>query len=661
MKIWNRILSAAGICAAMLSGACANMGTPSGGPRDEDPPRFVSANPPMGAVNVDREKIVLTFNELINVKDAFSKVVVSPVSKSTPRVSSLGRRVTVEFDSLAPNTTYTIDFGDAIEDNNEGNPLQGFAYTFSTGPEIDTLRISGRVLSARALEPQQAMTVGVYPADGPDSLLTTTPFLRVARTDDRGQFTIRGLSPGRYRVFALADNDNNHFYSSPEEDMAFYEFEVSPSAEQTTASDSIYDPLTGKLDSVRERIRTRFLPNDILLRSFNSEIRQQYMTKYERLDSTRIYLKFNTRSDSLPQIRFIGMPDGTRPGVLEASERLDSLVWWLSPDLMRTDSLRLEVIYPKSDQNLISSLTVDTLDFFTKRAPAPKKKKKEKRQRLSATDSIAAITTTFKVTSAAQQDVHLPVRFEVPSPLSRLDTTAFRLSVLVDSVYNPAAGSFHISMPDSLQPRHFTLDYPWEYGATYRLEADTMAATDIYGKPTRPLTHDFTVKKPGEYCTLLFHVTGGPADTPMFVELLDGNDRVQRTAVVEGNDAFFPFLTPGRYYARVVLDLNGNGLYDTGNYALGLEPELVYYYPKAVNIKKNWDKEEAWALFDTPVDMMKPLAITKNKPAVDKRARNNNSDETDEEEDEIFDPTVNPFDPNDKARKRARQRTAGSY
>lgn len=138
--------------------------------------------------------MTLTFDELINVKDAFSKVVVSPTSKSTPRVSSQGRRVTIEFDSLAPNTTYTVDFADAIEDNNEGNQLQGFTYSFSTGPELDSLRISGRVFSARNLEPQQSMIVGVH-SNLADSAFSTTRLLRVAKTDDRGQFTIRGLAP----------------------------------------------------------------------------------------------------------------------------------------------------------------------------------------------------------------------------------------------------------------------------------------------------------------------------------------------------------------------------------------------------------------------------------------------------------------------------------
>lgn len=642
--------------AAMLSAAsCANIGTPSGGPRDEDPPRFLSANPPSGSLNVTRERMTLNFDELINVKDAFQKVVVSPVSGSTPRVSSQGRRVNIEFDSLAPNTTYTVDFADAIEDNNEGNKLQGFTYTFSTGPVLDSLRVSGRVLAARNLEPQQSMLVGVH-SDMADSAFTSKRFLRVAKTDDRGRFTIRGLAPGKYRVFALGDMDNDYAYSSPEEDLAFCDFTVEPYSETATALDSVYDPLTGRLDSVRERTRTIFLPNDIVLRSFNSGVRQQYLSKYERIDSTRVFLKFNTRADSLPGLSGIGHPDIDRIGTLEASASLDSLVWWLTPELMREDSLRIVARYTRSDQNLVKSHVADTLSFFTRKLPAPKKK--DKKKRISYADSIAAITTAFKMLGSSTQDVHLPLLFETPAPLATFDTRAVRLSVMADSVYVPVSGEFSLERPDSLQPRRFSLDYPWEYGGKYRLEIDSLAATDIYGKPTLPLRHDFTVKQTGDYCSVLFHVTGLDSAIPAFVELLNSSDAVQRTARLDSGDAFFPFLTPGKYYARIVLDLNGNGEYDTGNYALGLQPEPVYYYPKAINVKKNWDKEENWALFDTPLDLMKPAAITKNKPASDKRNRNQKNQTEEEEEEEIFDPTRNPFDPNDRGTRRS---TAGSY
>lgn len=653
----NLKIYASGFAAFMLPvilTACANIGNPTGGARDEDPPLFVSASPAPGSLNVDRDRIVINFNELVNVKDAFNKVVVSPTSKQVPKVTSSGRRVTVSFDSLAPNTTYTVDFADAIEDNNEGNKLQGFTYTFSTGPELDTLRISGMVLGARDLEPQQGMIVGVH-ENLSDSAFTKIPLLRVAKTDDKGQFSIRGLKAGKYRVFALGDKDNDYKYANPEEDIAFYDVVVSPSAERTEANDTLYTPL-GEVDTVVVRGRTRFLPNDILLRTFNSEVRPQYLTKYERIDSTRVFLKMNTKSDSLPRFEFIGRPGfSMKDAVLERNATNDSLVYWLPEPMVRTDSLLIATSYLRTDSTGGLSLTSDTLRFFTDRPRPQKKKKKDKEKvvKISAADSIAAITLGAKFISPSTQEIFEPVVMEFDTPLARLDTSAIHLEVMVDTLWRKAPKPLVVSRRDSVSPRHLKMEYPWDYGVKYRITVDTLAATGIYGKPTRPLNHEFTVKKEEDYCSMTFRLSGLEPGVPAFVELLSSADKVVRVVKVKDNTAYFPFLAPAKYYARVIEDFNGNGLYDTGNYDEKRQPDLAYYYPKVINIKKNWDKEESWDVFAMAIDQMKPFAIKKNRPETPKNKRNEQTSGEEEEEDEVFDPTRNPFDPNQKNRRKA--------
>lgn len=656
---------------ALIVVSCASIGNPTGGPRDEDPPMFVRANPAPYSTNVNRQRVDIEFNEIVNVKDAFNKVVVSPPSKQVPRVSSSGRRVTVNFqDTLLPNTTYTIDFGNSIEDNNEANKLPSFAYTFSTGPDIDTLQISGMVLSAENSEPQQGMLVGVY-ANLSDTAFYTLPFERMAKTDDRGRFSILGLAPGSYRIFALADLDNDYHRANPEEAMAFYDILLSPYAQRTTTTDTLFNLKTGEVDSVKQRERTVFLPNDILLRSFDSDVKSQYLTKYERQDSTRLNFIFNTKADSIPSISAIGFEDLKDWYIVEKSAKNDSVTFWITePKLLAIDSLRIAARYLRTDSTKNLSEVNDTLRFFysreLKNALANAAKEKEKllkeqeklrekalKEGIEFTDTLESVKPSplgMKVTSSSTQEVYLPLFLEFDTPLSRLDTNAFKLQVQIDTIWENVSKPWRLERVDSLNPRRFKIEYPWDFASQYKLTADTLAATGIYGLETDPLDFSFKTKAEEEYSTLIFSISNFTDSIPAFIELLSTSDSPIRREVVVNNKATFKFLPPGKYYARIFEDHNGNGIFDTGNLDSIRQPDLSYYYPKLINVKKNWDKEESWDVFSTPVDLMKPYTLLKNKPESDKKNRNKNNSgryEDEEEDEEFFDPTRNPFDPND--------------
>lgn len=651
---WHTAYLVWALVLAWVLASCASIGNPSGGPRDEDPPRFVRANPAPGSLNVSRQRIDIEFDELVNVKDAFTKVVVSPVPKSTPRVSSLGKRVTVQFtDSLLPNTTYTIDFADAIEDNNESNKLQGFTYTFSTGDVLDSLQISGMVLSAEALEPQQGMLVGVY-SNLADSALSTLPLERLAKTDDRGRFSVQGLAPGQYRIFAIADVDNDYKRANPEEAMAFYDLTLSPYAERVEAVDTVFNLISGEVDTVINRERTRFLPNDILLRSFESDYRSQFLQKYERVDSTRIKFIFNAPSDRLPEIHPVDIEGYKDWWILERSAKNDTLTYWITPPgLVATDSLRIAATYLRTDsaQNLTEA--TDTLKLFTQRPKATKKKEKKKKDEEADTIPVKIPALGFKMTTSSTQEVNLPLLMEFDTPLSRLDSSAFHLEVMVDTLWQPVTKPWKTEPVDSLNPRTFKIEYPWEYASEYRLTVDTLAATGIYGLVTDPVEHKFKTKAEEDYCAITFTISNFTDSVPAFVELLNSSDAPVRREKVVNNSVTFRFLAPGKYYARIFEDHNGNGIFDTGDFESHRQPDMAYYYPKIINLKKNWEKSESWNVFDTAIDLMKPEAIKKNKPANDKRNRNKKSDNNieDEEDEEYFDPTRNPFDPNDKGRR----------
>ncbi|MCH5224925.1 MAG: Ig-like domain-containing protein [Muribaculaceae bacterium] len=683
----NIVTTPAVLILMALAVSCASIGTPTGGPRDEDAPRFVRANPAPGSLNVTRQRIDIDFDEIINVKDAFTKVVVSPPSAQVPRVSSNGHRVTVQFqDTLRENTTYTIDFGNSIEDNNEGNKLPSFAYTFSTGPEIDTLQISGMVLSAESLEPQQGMLVGVY-SNLSDTAFSTLPFERMAKTDDRGRFSILGLAPGEYRIFALNDLDNDYHRANPEEAAAFYDVLLSPTSERAMTTDTLFNLKNGEVDTIISRERTLFLPNDILLRSFESDVKSQYLTKYERQDSTRLNFFFNTRADSLPKITPVGLDSLQNWYVVEKSQRNDSVTFWITePSILSLDSLRIAATYLRTDSAKNLTEFTDTLRFFYSRdlktalANAAKEREKELKEKektrekereqalkegiewVEDTTEVAEKPTPlgFRVTSSSTQEVYLPLFFEFDTPLTRLDTNAFHLEVMVDTLWQPVKKDYRAQRLDSLNPRKFKIEFPWDYSTQYRLSVDSLAATGIYGLETDPLEYTFKTKSEDDYSSVVFTISNFTDTIPAFIELLNTSDNPVRREKVVDNKAIFKYLPAGKYYARIFEDHNGNGIFDTGlldtdNPDSIRQPDYTYYYPKLINLKKNWDREESWDVFSIAVDQMKPYALLKNKPEADKKNRNrnrNNGMEEDEEEEEYFDPTRNPFDPNDRGNGR---------
>lgn len=608
--------------ALLLAASCASIGNPSGGPRDEDPPRFVSSSPLYGAVDVSPNKVVLTFDELVTLKDAFSKVVVSPPPAQAPRVSSLGRRVTVEFrDTLLPATTYTVDFGDAIADNNEGNRLENFIYTFSTGPVLDSLMVSGMVLGAEDLAPAAGIYVGLH-SNLADSAFRKTRFERVAKTDDYGKFVIGGLAPGSYRVFALDDRDGDMAWSSPEETLAFYDAVVEPMAEQTVATDTLFNLITGEVDSVVSRTRTRFLPNNILLRSYNTGYAQQYITKYERQDSTRLNFIFNAHADSIPGISIV--VDADSPGipidevaVTERSATNDTLTFWLrDPRIISRDTLRVAVRYFRADSVYNMMPVNDTLRMLAQRPNVRESKaaKDTKPSKNAGVDSMPPPVPVMEIKPlVAKPEVNRPVVLEVPQPLESFDFSMVRLEWKEDTLWVPVA-DFDVGMMafDSLNPRRMTVAYPWKYETSYKLSVDSLAGKNIYGLFTDDMEVEFTTRAETDYGSLRFNLSDmGPDSIPRFVQLLDGSGKPLASEPLRDGSVTFRYLLPGKYNARVVEDLNGNGIWDPGNYDLGMQPDVAYYYKDTVELKANWDQELDWAVFATPVDRMLPESLRK--------------------------------------------------
>ena len=623
--------------------SCANIGNPSGGPIDKTPPIFMRSNPTPNAVNVKDRKIEIFFDEIVTLKDPSTKIIVSPAQTEMPRMSALGRKVTVELvDSLLPNTTYTIDFSNSIQDNNEGNAIDNFAFAFSTGSVIDSMRVSGYVLDSRTLEPMQSVVVGLQ-SNLADSAFHKEKLQRVALTNDRGQFTIRNVSPGSYHIFALKDLDRDYKFGNPTEDIAFLDSIIVPSIGSREAADTVYNDLN-EIDTIMRATRPAYFPNDILLSMFNEDRKSQYLANNLRVDSTRISLTFAAASDTLPSLSIVGRNDVPDQWyTLERSQTNDTLTYWIRPPhLVSADTLMVATTYLRTDTASNLSWGTDTLKFTFQRQKAKKKKKNEE------TDSLEQIRfMELHPLANGTQEVYAPLLLQTGTPIERYSREAFHLQRKLqnDTTFYPAEIKSIALRDSTLSRRDLMLKVDWEPGAAYTLAVDSLAMTDIYGLQTKPLKVDFNVRKMEEYGNIVFNIPA--VRDSAIVELLDGTDKVVLHTPVKNHRAELLNLQPGKYYARLFIDRNGNGKYDTGNYDMHLQPEETVYYPGAINLKKNWDVEQTWDIYATPIDKQKSEAIKKNKPERKKWEKvSTEKTETDEDEENGFSDFSNPNDPN---------------
>ena len=345
--------------------SCANIGTPDGGPYDEDPPKVVRTSPKEYATNTRTKKIVLEFDENIKLDNATEKVMVSPPQLEMPEISAMGKRITIELmDTLKDSTTYTIDFSDAIEDNNEGNPMGDYAFAFSTGNRIDTFQMSGTVLNAENLEPIKGILVGLY-SEKEDSVFRTKSFERVSRTNGSGHFTIKGIAPGEYRAYALTDQNQNFLFDQKSEQIAFSDRLLTPSAKPDIRPDTVWHDSI-HYDSIVMTPYMHFFPDDIVLLAFTETGQDQYLLKKEREVLNKFTICFSAPRDTLPLIVATDF-DASTAFVTDANQTNDTITYWIRDSLIYyNDTLNMLLYYMGTDTNGVLVQMVDTMELVSK-------------------------------------------------------------------------------------------------------------------------------------------------------------------------------------------------------------------------------------------------------------------------------------------------------
>ena len=272
------------LCIGFILCGCANMGQgPTGGKKDIVAPSATEFSPQNKATNVKDNTIEIVFDEYIQVNNANQNIIVSPPQKTQPITKGIGKKVVMEFrDTLQPNTTYTIDFGKSIGDYTENNLTKDFVYSFSTGENVDSLKLSGIVLNADNLTPCEDIYVGIHSICD-DSTFTNRPFERIAKTDKEGKFTILGAGNKQYKIFALKDLNNNYYYDQRGETIAFEDISTPiPSIETIIQSDTTFGD-SATIDTIIHKTLYKYLPDEILLRAFVLPTEIQEFKKIKRI------------------------------------------------------------------------------------------------------------------------------------------------------------------------------------------------------------------------------------------------------------------------------------------------------------------------------------------------------------------------------------------
>lgn len=612
--------------------SCAKMGAPDGGWYDETPPHVVGAMPAEKSTHIDKRNIRINFNEFVKIDNPTQNVVVSPPQLEVPEIKGEGKSINVKLiDKLQPNTTYTIDFSNAISDNNEGNPLGNFTYSFSTGNHIDTLEVAGYIVQAADLEPVKGILVGLY-ADLSDTAFKTKPMLRVSRTDSRGHFIIRGVAPGKYRVYALQDADGNYSFNQRSEMLAFNHDIIEPSFRPDVRQDTLWrDSL--HIESIAQVSYTHFLPDNICLRAFNEIVTDRHLLKSERPEPNHFTLYYTYGDSVLPNVR--GLNFNTKDAfVVESSAHKDTVTYWLRDTaLVNRDTLKMVVTQNITDSTGVLRQQEDTLTLLAK-VPYAKRLKdkqkafdewKKKQDKLKKRGEPYETTMPeeplkLEITPSGDMDPDQNISIVAKEPLKDVDTNHVRL------FSHPSGDSLWYKEPYELKRisnEEFQVKAAWKPGTEYSFEADSTAFETIYGTMSGKLKQGLKVRGEDAYASLIMTISGMQG-RHIIAQLLDGQSKIVKQSFTDNGQAEFYYLKPGKYFMRIIVDANNNKKWDTGNYDTNLQPEEVYYNPDEIECKAKWDLTLTWNPLARPIYQQKPEALKKQKADKEKSIQHRN-------------------------------------
>jgi len=534
-KIFRRLLVA--IFTIVIVVQCANPGSPSGGPKDEEPPVMLSSEPQNSSTNFNTDKITIKFDELVKFKDLKKQLVISPPMKYDPIIKPTGsamNKVKIQIlDTLAENTTYTINFGNALQDNNEGNVYNNFRYVFSTGDYIDSLSIKGKISNAFMDSFDKNTMVMLYKIDTSfnDSTIFNTPPTYVTNTIESDTFKIDNAKAGKYLLIALEEKNRDLKFNPSQDKIAFYpEYITLPDSNKYLLKLYMQDPDF----SVKRPIHAR---------------------------KGKISFDFEGKPEDIKITRLLPIKSDTVIDMLYFSKYNDSASYWYSA--READSI----------QFLIQSAKYEVNDTVTVNL----KKQKEIEPNFEPINRSGLTPgKRLKITSDA------PILSFVKDSISVMnlsDSTMINLDLAIED-YNK-----------------LVLDFEPEYKGKYAVQLLPGAITNLFGQVNDTIIFNSSVKAKTEFGEILFRIKN-VASYPIIVDLINekGDKIFERIIAKKEQDFVFSNLNPGKYRIRMIYDENGNERWDPGNYLKKQMPEEVKYFPDVMDIKANWDIQQDWVL-----------------------------------------------------------------
>ena len=517
---------------------CAKRGTPSGGPKDSIPPVLVNASPKLNSTNFDSEEIRLTFDEWIKLNKVQDQLIISPpLEKSSYEIKPLSgvtKKVFLNFlDSLAPETTYTINFGNSIKDNNENNPLTFFSYTFSTGETIDSLYIRGNTKDAFSQESDEFISLQLYRVDSlfKDSIVFQDKPTYISNTLDSTNYKFQNLKQGKYLLIALKDVDNNYFFDPFYDKIGFIDSLI------TLPRDSVIDLKLFKEETEIIWDKPHFINSEKIGFGY-----------YGKLDLDKIKIESN-------------IPDSVNYVFIKEKET-DTLNLWLSKNSF--DSLNFSLI-----ENDTIKLTTVKFD----------------RKRDSLIDSLNISSKTVNV-------IHLKESFKISSniPLNKIEDSLITIRD-IDSLIIP----FTTSINDRLD--EIDIDFEVSPSDDYSIFIRPRAIKDIRGTENDTLQYNVVSQTLEDYGNVFLDVITNNDSKYILHLIDSSSNIIREFNNVNSNSTIiFDYIRPGKYTFRLIEDINSNDIWDTGNYLKQVQPEPVYYFPSELDVRANWDLNETFNL-----------------------------------------------------------------